>query len=46
MFSAWNRMHLLSAERPDYEPGVESTVAAVAAGPRRHGPRRSPSTTC
>jgi N-acyl-D-aspartate/D-glutamate deacylase len=30
MFSAWNRMHLLSAEQPDYEPGVESTVAAVA----------------
>jgi N-acyl-D-aspartate/D-glutamate deacylase len=30
VFSAWNRMHLLASDRPDYEPGVESTVAAVA----------------
>jgi N-acyl-D-aspartate/D-glutamate deacylase len=30
MFGAWNRMHLLSPDRPDYEPGAETTVAAVA----------------
>jgi N-acyl-D-aspartate/D-glutamate deacylase len=29
MFSAWARMHLLS-DQPDYEPTIDSTVAAVA----------------
>jgi N-acyl-D-aspartate/D-glutamate deacylase len=30
MFSAWSRMHLLSADRPDYEPTIASTVSAAA----------------
>jgi len=30
-FSAWDRMHLMGAEQPDYEPTPDSTVAAVAA---------------